>query len=106
MQPFLTLLLYIPSGTSGATSFGALAAQASTSTSGQSGVKGASQEGIDRTSVDILQFAGGSASAGSSTPSAPTGFAALAQMAPTKRKLRLNYSWVIVGTCANAIGNT
>ena len=59
-----------------------IAAQASSSTS----VKGASQEGIDRTSVDILQFAGaGSTSAGSATTSsAPTGFAALAQMAPNK----------------------
>merc|ERR550534_1836719 len=66
------------SGT-GSTTFGALAAQASSSTSGQSGVKGASQEGIDRTSVDILQFAGGSTAA-PSTASAPTGFAALAQM--------------------------
>merc|ERR1719270_2060243 len=65
-----------PSGTT----FGSLAAQASSSTSGQSGVKGASQEGIDRTSVDILQFAGGSTAA-PSTASAPTGFAALAQMA-------------------------
>merc|ERR550534_1877924 len=80
------------SGT-GSTTFGALAAQASSSTSGQSGVKGASQEGIDRTSVDILQFTGGSAATGASTTStptgfaaasAPTGFAALAQMAPTK----------------------
>merc|ERR1711971_531332 len=51
---------------------------------GQSGVKGASQEGIDRTSVDILQFTGGSAATGASTTSTPTGFAALAQMAPTK----------------------
>merc|ERR1711956_12058 len=80
------------SGT-GSTTFGALAAQASSSTSGQSGVKGASQEGIDRTSVDILQFTSGSAVTGTSTTStptgfgaasAPTGFAALAQMAPTK----------------------
>ena len=79
----------------GSTTFGALAAQASSSTSGQSGVKGASQEGIYRTSVDILQFTGGSAATGASTTStptgfaaasAPTGFAALAQMAPTKRK--------------------
>ena len=80
-------------GTSGSATgtgntFSALAAQASSSTSGQSGVKGASQEGIDRTSVDILQFAGGSdtGTGSSSAASAPTGFAALAQMAPTKRK--------------------
>ena len=85
-------------GTSGSATgtgntFSALAAQASSSTSGQSGVKGASQEGIDRTSVDILQFAGagsatsGTGSSSSAAASAPTGFAALAQMAPTKRKI-------------------
>ena len=51
----------------------------------QINLDGTSEEGIDRTSVDILQFAGGSTAAPSSA-SAPTGFAALAQMAPNKRK--------------------
>ena len=98
------------SGT-GSTTFGALAAQASSSTSGQSGVKGASQEGIDRTSVDILQFTGGSAATGTSTTStptgfaaasAPTGFAALAQMAPTKRKSLLQFFlYRVVGILLN-----
>mgnify|MGYP007015436893 FL=1 len=64
--------------------FSSLAASVSASVSpSSSGVKGASQEGIDRTAVDFSQFAGTS-SASSSTSAAPTGFAELAKKGPSK----------------------
>lgn len=75
-------------GSPSASSFAALAAQASTSPGSSSGVKGASQEGIDRTSVDITQLArtATSTSTTSSEPSSSANtFAALAKLPPSSK---------------------
>ena len=61
-----------------------LAAQAA-ATPVSSGVKGASQEGIDRTSLD-LQLAGSSAPQEAST-STPTDFATIAKTVPKSKSL-------------------
>ena len=71
-----------PAATSSTPTFSSLAASASISPS-SSGVKGASQEGIDRTAVDFSQFTG---SAQPST-AAPTDFAALAKKGPSTCKI-------------------
>ena len=69
-----------PGGPSSATFSSLAAAAASSPASGSSGVKGASQEGVDRTSVDISQLTGNSPS--KSATNVPTDFGTLAQMAP------------------------